>query len=102
MTKKWEKLCPTDDIPGGQRKLFPLSALDVIVFNTGKRFHACAAECPNDGSSLLEGPLTGHVVSCQTDGYKFDLSTGKCISEAGMDVPVFPVEVRDGWVWVKF
>ena len=99
---KWEKLCPIEDIPSGSRKLFPLSALDVIVFNTGKRLYACAAECPHLGENLIDGELTGHVVRCKAHGYKMDLSDGKCITEAGVDIPIFPVEVREGWLWVKF
>ncbi|MEK7743355.1 MAG: Rieske (2Fe-2S) protein [Elusimicrobiota bacterium] len=99
---KWEKLCPVEDIPPGSRKLFPLSALDIIVFNTGKRFYASAAECPHLGENLIDGELTGHVVRCKAHGYKMDLSDGKCITEAGVDIPIFPVEVREGSVWVKF
>ncbi|MBI5244024.1 MAG: Rieske (2Fe-2S) protein [Elusimicrobia bacterium] len=99
---KWEPLCPVADLPPGSRKVFPLSALDIIVFNTGKRFYASAAECPHEGSNLTDCELQGHVLVCKAHGYKFDLASGKCLTEAGMDIPIFPVEVRDGSIWVKF
>ena len=98
----WENLCPVEDIPPGTRKLFPLSALDVIVYNTGKRFYASAAECPHLGESLLEGELQGHVLRCKAHGYRMDLSNGKCINDAELGLPVFLVEVRDGHIWIKF
>lgn len=99
---KWEKICAVADIPPGTRKVFPLSALDILVFNAGKRFYASAAECPHQGRSLEDCDLQGHVLVCKGHGYKFDLSNGKCVTEAEIDLPVFPVEVREDSVWVKF
>lgn len=98
---QWEKLCPVEDIPAGSRKKFPVGALDILIFNAGKRFYASAAECPHLGESLETGELHGLVIRCNAHGYKMDLSTGKCLTEAGLSMPVFPVEVREGWVWVK-
>ncbi|MFA6092057.1 MAG: nitrite reductase (NAD(P)H) small subunit [Elusimicrobiota bacterium] len=98
----WENLCLLSDIPAGERKLFPLGALDIIVFNIGKRLYASAAECPLLGHNLLDADLQGHVARCKEDGCKVDLADGRCVTEAEMSIPVFPVEVRDGSVWVKF
>ena len=98
---KWEKICPVEEIPVGTRKVFPLGALDILVFNTGKRFYASNAECFL-GDSLEKAELQGHVVICAAHGCKIDLANGKCITDAGLDIPIFPVEVRDGSVWVKF
>ena len=98
---KWEMLCPIADIPPGTRKLFPLNAIEILVFNTGKRFFACGAECPHLGESLETGELQGHIIRCNAHGYKMDLTSGKCLTEAGMDIPIFPVEIREEWVWVK-
>jgi len=97
----WEKLCPASDIPPGGRKLFEMSMWDVLVFNTGKRFFACSNECPHLGEPLEKGELAGHVIRCNAHGYKMDLTNGKCLSEAGLDLPIFPVEIRDNWVWIK-
>ncbi|MBI2362647.1 MAG: Rieske (2Fe-2S) protein [Elusimicrobia bacterium] len=98
---KWEKMCPVDEIPPGTRKVIPANALDLLIFNTGKRWYACANECPHLGEPLENGELQGHVIRCSAHGYKMDLSNGSCVTEAGLEVPVFPIEVRDGWVWVK-
>ena len=97
----WEKLCPTEDIPPQGRKLFALGVWNVVVFNAGKRYFACANECPHLGEPLEKGELIGHVVRCPMHGYQMDLTSGKCLTEAGLDVPIFPVEVREGWLWIK-
>lgn len=97
----WEKLCPSSDIPPGSRRLFPMSMWDVLVFNTGKRIFACSNECPHLGEPLEKSELAGHVIRCSAHGYKMDLTNGKCLSEAGLELPVFPVEIRDNWIWIK-
>lgn len=101
MSAKWEKICTVDEVPAGQRKRFPLGALDILIINTGKRFYACAAECPHMGETLETAEIHGHVLTCSAHQYQLDLSSGKCPSDADLEIPVFPVEVRDGAVWVK-
>lgn len=101
MSAKWERLCPVEEIPPGERKRFPLGALDVLVFNTGKRYYACTNECPHLGEPLEAGQLQGHVLRCNAHGYRMDLATGKCLTEGDLEIPIFPVEVREGWIWVK-
>lgn len=98
----WEKLCPLSEIPPSGRKSFALGMWSVIVFNAGKRFYACAAECPHLGVNLESGELQGHVLRCSGHGYQLDLSNGQCLTEAGLELPIFQVESRpDGWIWIK-
>lgn len=102
MTSKWEKICPAADLPAGRRKRFPVGAIDLLIINTGKRYYACANECPHLGESLEEkGEMHGHVIRCTSHGNKLDLATGKSVTDADMEIPIFQVEVRDGWVCVK-
>lgn len=98
---EWEKVCPVEEVPPNTRKLFPVGTWDVIVFNTGKRWFACVNECPHLGEPIDGGALAGHVIRCGAHGYQMDLVSGKCLSEAGLDLPVFPVDIRQGWVWIK-
>ncbi|OGR58230.1 MAG: hypothetical protein A2X36_13230 [Elusimicrobia bacterium GWA2_69_24] len=97
----WEKICSIADIPQGQRKSFPLGALDILVVSAGKHFYACSNECPVGGESLEDGDLQGHVMRCQAHSCRTDLSNGKCLSEADLEIAIFPLELRDGWIWVK-
>ena len=98
---KWEKLVQESEIPPGSRKVVPAAAMDLLIINAGKRFYACANECPHLGEPLENGELQGHVIRCSAHGYKMDLSDGHCVTEAGLDLPVFPIEVREGWIFVK-
>lgn len=97
----WEKLCPVAEVPSGTRKVLPMGMWNVLVVNTGKRYLACNNECPHLGEPLEKGELIGHTLYCSTHGYKVDLTNGKCLSEAGLDLPIFPIEVRADWIWIK-
>ena len=101
MPAKWEKVCPVDELPVGSRKRFPLGTLDILFIHTEKRLYACSNECPHLGESLEKGELQGCVIRCSAPGYKMDLSSGKCIQEAELTIPIFPVEIKDGWIVVK-
>lgn len=97
----WEKLCPVSEVPPGSRKVMPMGMWNVLVFNTGNRYFACNNECPHLGEPLEKGEIAGHVVRCGAHGYKMDLTNGKCLTEAGLDLAIFPVEIRDNWIWIK-
>jgi len=97
----WEKLCPVEDIPAGESRSFPLGALEVLIFHSGKRFYACTNECPVGGEKLDNAELHGHVVECREHGCKTDLSNGNCLTDPEAETAVFPVEIRDGDLWVK-
>lgn len=98
---KWEKLCPTEEIPPQSRKLFTLGVWNVLLFNNGKRWFATSAECPHLGVSLETAEVAGNIIRCTAHGYQMNLADGKCHTEADLKLPVFPVEIREGWVWIK-
>ncbi|MBI3549518.1 MAG: Rieske (2Fe-2S) protein [Elusimicrobia bacterium] len=98
---QWEKVCAVEEVPANGRKLVPVGVFNVLVFNSGKRYFACVNECPHLGMPLETGELAGHVVRCNSHGYQMDLTNGRCLTEAGLSLPVFPVEVREGWIWIK-
>lgn len=102
MTAKWEKICAVDEIPPGTSKVFPLGYMDILIIHSGKKFYACASECPHLGESLEGCEVHGHVVRCKAHGYKMDVSNGRCLTEGELEIPIFPLEVRGTDIWVKF
>jgi len=98
----WEKICPAEELPSGSRKLLQLGVWNVLLIHSGKRLFACSNECPHLGEPLdQKGEVQGHTIRCAAHGYQVDLTSGKCLTEAGLDVPIFPVEVRDGWICIE-
>ena len=83
----------------GDRALVEIDGETLAVFRSEGRLHAVANECPHEGNPLVEGEILGDSLTCAYHGWRFDLETGACLFG---DVPVrrFPVELRDGEIWV--
>jgi len=51
---------------------------------------------------LSEGEVEGCLLECWLHGSQFDLRTGKPVSLPAIDpVPVYPVKIEDGTVFVQ-
>jgi nitrite reductase/ring-hydroxylating ferredoxin subunit len=83
----------------GDRALVQIDGETIAVFRSEGRLHAVANACPHEGNPLVEGEILGESLTCAYHGWRFDLETGACLFG---DEPVrcFPVELRDGEIWV--
>jgi nitrite reductase (NADH) small subunit len=72
----------------------------IAVANVGGQFHAISNTCLHRGGPLGQGALQGSVVTCPWHGWSFDVTTGKVSHNQAAGVACFPVEVRDGEVFV--
>src|SRR4051812_22086484 len=62
--------------------------------------HAVDNRCPHMGFPLHRGTLQDGILTCHWHHARFDLETGGTFDQWADDVDVFPVELRDGEVWV--
>ncbi len=62
--------------------------------------HAIDNRCPHMGFPLDRGTLRDGILTCHWHHARFDLSSGGTFDLFADDVPAFPVELRDGEVWV--
>jgi 3-phenylpropionate/trans-cinnamate dioxygenase ferredoxin subunit len=73
----------------------------VAVARDGEEFFALQDECSHAAVALTEGEVLDCTVECWLHGSTFDLRTGKPTTlPATEPVATFPVEVRDGDVYV--
>ena len=73
---------------------------------------AFSSNCPHQRTDLGRATFVEGVVQCTLHGYCYDTETGENVYPAGeVDpaelwrskpgyLPVYPVEERDGWIWV--
>lgn len=100
--KEWVCAGSPDAIPQGKAVTLHLPHFRVAVFHIGSEFFAIKDACPHAEYPLSKSIVTGESVTCSSHGWKFNLRTGR--GERGepvTDVRTFPVEIRDGRVWVK-
>jgi len=118
MAKK-HYICDCAELREGERKLVQVGSRSVGLFNVRGSYHALLNVCPHTGGTLCEGPIggtnkavdlkdgyqyvyerEGEILRCAWHGWEFDIATGECLSQAGMNAKRYPVEIEDGKVYV--
>jgi nitrite reductase/ring-hydroxylating ferredoxin subunit len=84
----------------GDRAVLEVNGEEIVVVRSEGRVYALANACPHEGNPLVEGELLGPTLECAYHGWRFDLESGACLFG---EEPArrYPVEEREGAVWVK-
>src|SRR6188472_1095956 len=72
----------------------------LVVYDDGKVF-ALDNRCPHLGFPLHRGSVEDGILTCHWHHARFDLASGCTFDLWADDVPMCPVELRNGQVWVK-
>ena len=73
----------------------------ILVIYDRARVFALDNRCPHMGFPLARGSVEDGILTCHWHHARFDLESGCTFDLWADDVPIFPVEVRDGEVWVR-
>jgi 3-phenylpropionate/trans-cinnamate dioxygenase ferredoxin component len=95
-------VCSTDAVAKGSALRVELDGIDIaIVHAEDDNFYAIHDECSHASVPLSDGEVDGCTLECWLHGSRFDLRTGEPTGlPATEPVPVYPVDVRDGSVYV--
>ena len=99
----WTAVCRVDDIPRrGARRVAREGAVAVAVFRTSDdRVFALLDRCPHKGGPLSQGIVSGDTVTCPLHGWNIALGSGQaCAPDVGC-ARRYPVQLRDGAVWLS-
>ena len=96
------RVCRVDDVPPGEMRGFDVPGLvsPILVARVDGRLVATASVCPHEDVSLLHGHFAGSRVVCPGHGYAFDVVTGRCQHDPGLELPRHRVEIVDDEVYV--
>jgi nitrite reductase/ring-hydroxylating ferredoxin subunit len=72
----------------------------LALFADGDGVRAVDNRCPHMGFPLHRGTLSGGILTCHWHHARFDVATGGTFDQWADDLRVFPVELREGEVWV--
>ncbi len=73
----------------------------VVVTNVKNRFAAFRNACVHQGLSLDGGMLDDGLVVCPWHGFRFDASTGECVTAPGAQLEQIPLRIDDGTIWLR-
>jgi 3-phenylpropionate/trans-cinnamate dioxygenase ferredoxin component len=95
------EIAPASELPSGERLFVELGDKPIVIFNIAGQFFAIGDVCSHDDGPLGDGLIEGHNVVCPRHGAEFDVRTGKAVQmPAVIDIPAYPVQVRDGTIFV--
>jgi nitrite reductase/ring-hydroxylating ferredoxin subunit len=72
----------------------------LVIYDRGRVF-ALDNRCPHMGFPLERGSIEDGILTCHWHHARFDLESGCTFDLWADDVPICPVEVRNGDVWVE-
>lgn len=72
----------------------------VALFQHEGQVYAVDNRCPHMGFPLDRGTVKDGILTCHWHHARFDLASGGTFDQWADDVRAFPVEVRDGDIWI--
>ena len=95
------KVARADEIPEGEMKGYSVKGVAVGIAHVDGEFHAFHDCCTHQQYRLTDSFLMGERLTCDWHGAQFDIRTGEVMAlPATKPLPRFPVEERNGEVWV--
>jgi len=88
------------DVVAAGCSVVALDGHTVALFAVGGEVRAVDNRCPHMGFPLHRGTLQDGILTCHWHHARFDLAGGGTFDQWADDLRAFPVEIRDGDVWV--
>ena len=92
-----------DEVAKGAAISVEVDGIDIAVVHADDdQFYAVRDECSHASIPLSEGEIDGCTLECWLHGSRFDLRTGEPTGLPAIEpVATFPVEIRDGDIYVS-
>ena len=101
-TTTFQRVCALADVPDEGALGVEIAGVPVAVVRAEGEVFAIYDVCSHEEVPLSEGDVDGTTIECWLHGSCFDLRTGDPTGPpATKPVPVYPVKVEDGDVYVS-
>lgn len=96
------RVCGLADVADGELRAFAVAGVTwpVIVTRVDGELVAVPGVCPHEDVALWDGELRGAMIICPGHGYAFDVTTGRCRHEPGLELRRYPITLIGDEVWV--
>lgn len=96
---QYHRIARAEDLPEGERLIFEINNLPIVVFNVNGELLATGDLCSHDEGPIGDGEIEGNVIVCPRHGARFDMRTRKAVAlPAVTGIPVYPVQITDGYI----
>lgn len=99
----FQKALRLDDVPVRGVARARVNGKHIAIVRSEDRVFALHGVCPHEAAPLGDGALEGSELVCPLHEGRFDVETGKANPETDWvaDIRTYPVEVRDGEIWIE-
>jgi len=80
-TMNFVKVAKVNEVPTGTMKHVEAGGKELCIVNVGGRFSVIGDRCGHENARLSKGTLAGTIVTCPMHSSKFDVTTGKKLSD---------------------
>lgn len=102
MSGAWHRACAVDEVTQELPLGVEIDGHKIGIFTDGARCYALGDVCTHAYGLLSSGWIVQGAVECPLHGARFDLGSGKCVTEPCYDpVRAYEVRVEGGDVQVK-
>jgi nitrite reductase/ring-hydroxylating ferredoxin subunit len=101
MTGSWKHVGVASRLSEGEPLGIKLGEQRIALYKVDDEIFATDDVCSHAFALLSGGFLEAHVIECPLHGGMFDVRDGKCRIGGYKDIRTFPVEIRDGEVFVN-
>jgi nitrite reductase/ring-hydroxylating ferredoxin subunit len=89
-----------DDVRAASQMHVRVAGHSLALFFHDGKVYAVDNRCPHMGFPLHRGSVQDGILTCHWHHARFDLESGGTFDQFADEARVFPVEIRDGEVWV--
>lgn len=99
----WRQGPPVEAVPTGRLYHLEIDEQSILLVNLNNQLAAYRNACAHQGLPLHNGLLdaTTGVITCPWHGWCFDATSGECYTAPSAQLESFPLQVRDGYIWVR-
>jgi nitrite reductase/ring-hydroxylating ferredoxin subunit len=99
-THRWVKAARAADVRAAGRLSAHLDGHAIVLFASNDALFAVDNRCPHMGFPLDRGTVADGILTCHWHHARFDLAGGGTFDQFADDVRAYPVEVRDGDIYI--
>ena len=96
----FERAARLDDVRAAGQMPVQVAGHSLALFFHDGTVYAVDNRCPHMGFPLHRGSVRHGILTCHWHHARFDLESGGTFDQFADEARVFPVEIRDGEVWV--
>jgi nitrite reductase/ring-hydroxylating ferredoxin subunit len=99
----WVRACSADDLEPEDVIEVTIEGYTVALYRSGRgSYHASEPKCTHAGVNLAGGCVIGMEIECPKHNARFNLDSGEATRRPAVEpLTFYPVEVREGWVYVE-